>query len=65
MRPGKVADRDRLFRRLRKRFYERVIQVYAHPDPEEPIRHLQQQDESYTRETGFVGLPEDSPSCIL
>ncbi len=58
-------DKDRLFRRLRKRFYERIIQVYAPPDPEEPVRHLQQQDDSYTRETGFVGLPEDSPSCIF
>jgi CRISPR-associated endonuclease/helicase Cas3 len=59
------ADKDRRFRALRRAFYERVIQVYGPPDPDEPIQRLDAAEGTYTRETGFVGLPREEASCIF
>lgn len=60
-------EKDRQFRKLRRPFYERVIQVYPppQPDPESPISRLSATGASYTRETGFVPPTEqDHPACI-
>lgn len=58
-------DKDLRFRLIRRRFYERVIQVYGEPDPDEAIEYLDAESGGYTRETGFTGLKQDQPACIL
>jgi len=59
------ADKERRFRILRRAFYERVIQVYAPPDSDEPIQRLDAGAATYTRETGFVALPREESVCIF
>jgi CRISPR-associated endonuclease/helicase Cas3 len=58
-------EKDRQFQPIRRKFYERVIQIYANPDPDEPIKHLDAESGNYSRETGFTGLDKDPPACIL
>lgn len=58
-------DKDRQFRAIRKRFYDRVIQIYARPDPLEPIQYLRVGPDNYTRETGFIATEPEPPACIL
>jgi CRISPR-associated endonuclease/helicase Cas3 len=58
-------DRDQRFRRIRRPFYERVIQVYGQPDPDDPIQYLDARSGGYTRETGSTALEQDQPACIL
>ena len=57
--------KDREFRKIRHNFFERVIQIYAPPEPDNPITKLEAGSESYTRQTGFVAQPQDIPACIL
>lgn len=56
---------DHRFRRMRRPFYERVIQVYGQPDPNEPVERLDARSGGYDRATGFTGLDQDDPACIL
>ncbi len=58
-------QKDQAFRKIRHAFYERVIQVYARPDPDSPITRLQAGDDTYTRQTGFVALPPEESVCIF
>jgi CRISPR-associated endonuclease/helicase Cas3 len=58
-------DKDRQFRPMRRRFYERVIQIYGKPDPEKPIERLIAGPHSYSRETGFVATEPERSSCIF
>jgi hypothetical protein len=58
-------EKDLRFRRIRRPFYERVIQVYGQPNPDGPIEYLDAESGGYSRETGFTGLEQDQPACIL
>lgn len=54
------------FNMLRKKFYERIIQVYVSMDYDrESIILLRLSDKTYTRTTGFINLPEKESSCIF
>lgn len=58
-------ERKRRFRAIRHRFYEHIIQVYAPPDRASPIRPMRAGPDTYTRETGFAGLPEECSTCVF
>ncbi|MEZ5582074.1 MAG: hypothetical protein R3F37_04190 [Candidatus Competibacteraceae bacterium] len=61
-------QQDQQFRKLRRAFYERVIQVYPppNPDPGTPILRLTDSGATYTRETGFIPPDQgDHPACIF
>lgn len=59
-------EREQRFRSLRAAFYERIVQVYASPDPDEPIGRLEANTQHYCRETGFLSIQsEDNTSWIL
>ncbi|MDM8557485.1 CRISPR-associated helicase Cas3' [Candidatus Parabeggiatoa sp. HSG14] len=56
-------NKENAFRKIRKNFYERVIQVAdknSKPDPNEPITKIEAGEDSYTREIGFIKLKEKS-----
>ncbi len=60
-----ALQKDQAFRKIRHAFYERVIQVYARPDPDSAITRLQAGDDTYTRQTGFFALPPEESTCIF
>ncbi len=65
-----AGDSDNLakkkrFRRIRHRFYERVIQVYGRRDPQRDPMILLDSPDHYCRETGFLRLPEKEATCVF
>lgn len=59
-------EKDQRFRVIRAAVYERIVQIYAQPDPEQPISRLDAEADHYCRETGFIAtIAEDSAACIL
>lgn len=59
-------EKEQQFRAIRAAVYERIVQVYAPPDPEQPIGRLEADPEHYCRETGFItSTAEDDAACIL
>ncbi|MCP5421234.1 MAG: CRISPR-associated helicase Cas3' [Gammaproteobacteria bacterium] len=61
-------EQEQRFRRMRRAFYERVIQVYPppSPDPNIPVQSLRETGATYSRETGFIPPnQEDRPACIF
>jgi CRISPR-associated endonuclease/helicase Cas3 len=64
------SDLDRLekkkrFKKIRHRFYERVIQVYGSKDPQRDPVILLDSEECYSPETGFLNLPDKECTCIF
>ena len=63
--PAEQEQRFRLFKRV---FYERVIQVYAQEASgldRDAMNRLDACSETYDRQVGFMGLPEESATCIF
>jgi CRISPR-associated endonuclease/helicase Cas3 len=58
-------QRGQRFRKIRAAFYERIVQIYAPPDPNQPIGYLELGSDCYSRETGFIAPAEDDTACIL
>jgi CRISPR-associated endonuclease/helicase Cas3 len=58
-------EKKRNFKKIRKKFYERVIQVYALKDPSNDPVVLLDSGQCYSRETGFMKLPEKKSLCIF
>jgi len=58
-------EKKRRFRRIRHKFYERVIQVYGRRDPERDPMILLDSPDFYCRETGFLRLPEKEGTCVF
>jgi hypothetical protein len=51
---------------IKRAFYERVVQVYAPPDPSRPeVTPVYLSMGHYSRETGFVCMPEMEASAIF
>lgn len=62
------AEQEQRFRPFKRAFYERVIQVYAQEAPgldRDAVNRLDASPETYDREAGFMGLPEESATCIF
>ena len=63
-----VAEQEGQFNCFKRAFYERVIQVYVQEivglDRDE-VNRLVAGAETYDREAGFIGLPEENATCIL
>lgn len=58
-------EKKKQFRKIRKKFYERVIQVYAPKDPYYDPVVLLNSEKYYSSETGFLKLPEKESLCIF
>lgn len=60
-------QKEQQFRQIRHAFYERVIQVYPppRPDPDNPVIRIEAIGGAYTRETGYIGLPEEAAVCLF
>ena len=58
-------EQKQQFAQIRQPFYERVIQVYETPDPEEPITKIEMDSQTYTRESGFMALPKEPSVCLF
>lgn len=59
-------EKDQAFRVIRAAVYERIVQIYAPPDPEQPIVRLDASPDHYSRETGFIATTaEDNAACIF
>lgn len=62
------AGQEQRFRPFKRAFYERVIQVYAQEASgldRDAVNRLDASPETYDRATGFIGLPEESATCIF
>lgn len=62
------VEQEQRFRPFKRAFYERVIQVYAQEAPgldRDAVNRLDASPETYDREAGFIGLPEESATCIF
>lgn len=62
------AEQEQRFRPFKRAFYERVIQVYAQEAAgldRDAVNRLDASPETYDREAGFIGLPEESATCIF
>jgi CRISPR-associated endonuclease/helicase Cas3 len=54
------------FALIKRKFYERVVQVYAPPDPSRPVvTPIYASMGHYSRETGFACMPEMEASTIF
>lgn len=60
-----IRDREREFKSFKRSFFERVVQVYGRPDPDEPIQPLTAGKETYDPETGFIAAPEEPSFQIV
>ncbi len=60
-----ALEKKKQFRKIRHKFYERVIQVYAGKDPERDPVILLDSEEYYSKETGFLKLPEKESTCTF
>jgi len=58
-------EKEQAFAKIRRAFYERVIQINELPDPHEPITQVVASAETYNPETGFVAMPKDPAVCIF
>lgn len=63
-----TSEQEQRFNCFKRAFYERVIQVYVQEasglDRDE-VNRLQARAETYDREAGFIGLPEENATCIF
>jgi len=53
------------FKKIRHKFYERVVQVCGRRDPERDPVILLNSPDYYLRETGFLKLPEKESTCVF
>lgn len=63
-----ASEQERLFYSFKHDFYERVIQVYRQQAPSlecDQINRLIAAGDTYNREVGFVGTPEEKSVCVL
>lgn len=60
-----ALDKKIGFNKIRKKFFERVIQVYAPKDPERDPVTVLNMGKYYLRETGFDELPEKESTCVF
>jgi len=56
-------EKQKLFSKIRRLLYERVIQVWGQSDFNEPIEKLEASDFTYTKAVGFIGEDERSIFC--
>lgn len=59
-----LRTREGEFKIFRRPFFDRVVQVYGRPDPDNPIEFLQAGEETYDPETGFIAIPK-TPSMEI
>lgn len=60
-----TLEKKKLFRKIRHKFYERVIQVCGRRDPDRDPVILLNSPEHYSREFGFLKLPEKESTCVF
>lgn len=63
-----TAEQEQQFRRFKRAFYERVVQVYAQEASgldRDAVNRLDSCLETYHREVGFTGLPQEESTCIF
>ncbi|NJO17950.1 MAG: CRISPR-associated helicase Cas3' [Thioploca sp.] len=58
-------EQQQAFAKIRRAFYDRVVQVNELPDPYEPITRVVASEATYHSETGFVALPKDPAAAIF
>ncbi len=58
-------EKKKQFRKIRHKFYERVVQVCGRRDPDRDLVILLNSPEHYSRETGFLKLPEKESTCVF
>ena len=60
-----TLEKQQAFTKIRRAFYDRVIQVNELPDPYEPITRVVASEATYHSATGFVALPKDPAVAIF
>lgn len=58
-------EKRKRFKKIRHKFYERVVQVCGRRDPDRDPVILLDSPEHYSRETGFLKLPEKESICVF
>ena len=58
-------EKKKRFRKIRRKFYERVIQVYAPKDPSRDPVVMLNSKQYYSKCIGFIKIPEKEPLCIF
>lgn len=58
-------EKKKQFRKIRHKFYERVVQVCGRREPERDPVILLNYPEHYSRETGVLQLPEKESTCVF
>lgn len=57
------SEKQKLFSKIRRAFYERVIHVWGKADPSEPITKLEAINSTYNKQIGFIGMDERTIFC--